>query len=34
MLRPYLIRMLSVLRKYYELVLFTAASDQYADMVL
>ncbi|TNV87330.1 hypothetical protein FGO68_gene2233 [Halteria grandinella] len=34
MMRPYLIRMLTVLRKHYELVLFTAASDQYADIVL
>lgn len=32
--RPYLFKMLVTLRKHYELILFTAASDQYAEIVL
>ena len=33
-LRPYLIKALKVLRKHYEMVLFTAASAPYAELVL
>lgn len=32
--RPYLVKMLVTLRKHYELILFTAASEQYAEIVL
>jgi hypothetical protein len=32
--RPYLLKMLVTLRKHYELILFTAASEQYAEIVL